>query len=140
MNRAIRYALPALLGTCGIIAATAQEGSINDVMTNVVTPVTNTIWGVENPTTDEDWQVYLDAADELIAAAEAIRNGGSGPNDAAWAADPAWRPFADALLAAAREVRQAAEDRDLDAFITAANDRMYPPCEECHLKFLPGMQ
>jgi hypothetical protein len=140
MKSTLRHVLAALLCAGIVVAATAQEESILDVMTNVVTPVTNTIWGVENPTTDEEWQVYLEAADELIAAAESVRNGGAGPNDAEWAADPAWRPFADALLSAAKEVRQAAEAQDLDAFITAANDKMYPPCEECHLQFLPGMQ
>jgi len=129
---------PALL-PCALIAA-EPESSVMDVMTEIVTPVTNTIWGVENPQTDEEWQVFVDAADELIAAAESVRDGGTGPDDAARAADPDWKVFVDALVASGRAVRQAAEDRDLDAFITAANDQMYPPCEECHLRFLPGMQ
>ena len=46
-----------VLTLCAIaIIAAAQEeilpGSVNDVMVTVVTPATNTIWGIENPQSD----------------------------------------------------------------------------------------
>jgi len=131
------------LCTVAIIAAepeTGPPGSVNHVMMTVVTPATNTIWGIEDPQTDEEWQVYFEAAAELIDAARQIKAGGTGPNDAAWAADPAWQRFADVLVESGREIQAAARERDLDTLMNVSNDKMYPPCEECHLQFHPGMQ
>jgi hypothetical protein len=115
-------------------------GSVNDVMQAVITPLTDTIWGIEDPQSDEEWQVYIDAATELIDAARKIRAGGNGPNDSAWAQDQEWQRFADQLIESAIEIQAAARARDLDTLIDVSNDKMYPPCEECHLQFHPGMQ
>lgn len=127
----------------GIIAGQPVEirpGSVNDIMVNVITPATNTIWGIENPQTDEEWQVFIDAASQVIDAATRIKKGGTGPNDSAWAQDLEWQRFADVLIESAGEIREAAGRRDLDAVIEISNDKMYPPCEECHIMFHPGMQ
>jgi hypothetical protein len=126
-----------------IIAAETGEilpGSVNDVMVTVVTPATDTIWGIEDPQTDEEWQVYIDAAVQLIDAATRIKAGGSGPSDSIWAQDPEWRRYADVLIESGVEIQAAARDRDLDTLINISSDKMYPPCEECHLMFHPGMQ
>ena len=51
-----------------IIAAepdASPTGSVNDVMMAVITPATNKIWGIEDPQTDEEWQVFIDAAAEI---------------------------------------------------------------------------
>jgi len=114
------------------------ESSINDIMLDVVTPATNTLWGVENPQTDADWSVFVVAASQVIEAGAQIKRGGSGPNDMQWAADPAWQAFADTLIGAAVAARNAAETKNLDALFEA-NDVLYPPCEECHIQFHPGV-
>ena len=131
------------LGAVTLIAA-AQDSkpnaSVLAVMTDIVTPATNTIWGIEDPQTDEEWQVFIDAAADLIDAAEQIKAGGSGPNDSAWAEDPEWQQFADVLIESGVEIQAAARDKDVDTLMNVSNDKMYPPCEECHINFHPGMQ
>jgi len=136
--------LAAILVAAACSSGTADEPgpaptmSINDLMVTVVTPATDTIWGIEDPQTDADWQVFIDAADRTIEAGRTIKVGGTGPNDSEWAANPEWQAFADRLIAAAEAARQAAVDRDVDAMYEAG-DVLYPPCEECHLKFHPGV-
>ena len=65
--------------------------SVNDLMVTIVTPATNTLWGIEDPQGDEEWQVFIDAANAVIEAGRTIKVGGTGPNDAGWAADPSGR-------------------------------------------------
>ena len=43
------------------------------------------------------------------------------------------------MLAAGEDALAAVRARDLDALFTAT-EVIYPPCEECHLKFHPEMQ
>jgi len=126
-----------------LIAAEPDPGppdSVNNLMLTVITPATNTIWGVEDPQTDEEWQVLIDAAAQIIDVSRQIKNGGSGPNDSIWAQDPAWQQFADVLIESGVEIQAAAKARDLDTLMDVSNEKMYPPCEECHLQFLPGVQ
>lgn len=114
-------------------------GSVNNLMLTVITPATNTIWGIEDPQTDEEWQVFIDAAAQVIDVATQIKAGGSGPNDSAWAEDPEWQRFADALVESGIEIQAAARARDLDTLMNISNDKMYPPCEDCHTRFHPGL-
>ena len=116
----------------------APTMSINDLMVTVVTPATNTLWGIEDPQSDAEWQVFIDAADTVINAGRTIKIGGTGPNDSTWASEDEWQSFADALINAGRVAREAAENRDLDAMFNAG-DVLYPPCEECHNRFHPGV-
>lgn len=138
------FALPAL--GLGVFAINAQEpveilpGSVNDIMVNIVTPATNTIWGIEDPQTDEEWQVFIEAASQLIDAATRIKSGGTGPNDSAWANEAEWQRYADVLIESGQEIQAAAAARDLETVINVSNDKMYPPCEECHIMFHPGFQ
>ena len=113
--------------------------SINDLMVTVVTPATDTLWGIEDPQTDEDWQVFIDAADIVIEAGKTIKVGGTGPDDNDWASDPAWDAFADRLIDAGVDARNAANNKDVEAMYTAG-EVLYPPCEECHIQFHPGIQ
>ena len=113
--------------------------SVNDLMISKITPATNTLWGIEDPQTDEEWQVFIAAADVVIEAANAIKQGGAGPNDAEWAQDPEWQAFADVIISAGTDARDAARNKDLDAMFNAG-DILYPPCEECHIQFHPGFQ
>ena len=41
-------------------------------------------------------------------------------------------------LADGEDARAAAENRDIEAMFTAG-EVLYPPCEECHLQFNPGV-
>ena len=113
--------------------------SINDLMITVVTPATDTLWGIEDPQTDEEWQVFVDAAESVIDAAKIIKVGGTGPGDNEWAQNPEWQAFADQLIGAGEDARRAAQNRDVEAMYTAG-EVLYPPCEECHIAFHPGVQ
>jgi hypothetical protein len=130
----------------GVAAINAQEppeilpGSVNDIMVTIITPATNTIWGIEDPQTKEDWQVYVDAAAQLVDAATRIKSGGAGPNDSSWAGNPEWQQFADVLIESGLEIQEAARKGDLETVIIVSNDKMYPPCEECHIMFHPGVE
>jgi cytochrome c556 len=109
-----------------------------ELMVVTVTPATDTLWGIENPQSDEEWQVFIDAANAIIEAGRTMKLGGAGPRDNEWAADPAWQAFADQLIGAAEDARAAAENQDVEAMYTAG-EVLYPPCEECHLQFNPGV-
>jgi len=113
--------------------------TINDLMITVVAPATNTLWGIEDPQTDQDWQVFIDAANEIIRASETIKVGGTGPNDNEWANVSAWDAFADQLISAGIDALEAANNKDVEAMF-AAGEVLYPPCEECHIQFHPGFQ
>lgn len=113
--------------------------SINDLMVTVVAPATDTIWGIDDPQSDSEWQIFIDAADTVIEAGKTIKAGGTGPNDNDWATSEEWQAFADRLIAAGVVARTAAEQQDLEGMYTAG-EVIYPPCEECHIQFHPGVQ
>jgi cytochrome c556 len=113
--------------------------SIMDLMVTVITPATDTLWGIEDPQTDEEWQVFIDAANVVIEAGKTVKAGGTGPNDNEWASDPAWDAFADVLIGAGMDALEAARKQDVDAMFDAGGV-LYPPCEECHIQFNPGVQ
>jgi cytochrome c556 len=138
MKKIILFTMCAFL-TAACIAADEPELSVNDVMVEQIAPATNTLWGIDDPQTDDDWQVFIDAANLVIETSKSIKLGGAGPNDDAWAQDPEWQAFADRLIEAGIDARAAAENKDVDAMY-AAGDILYPPCEECHLQFHPGLQ
>jgi cytochrome c556 len=112
--------------------------SVNDLMVTVITPATDTLWGIEDPQSDAEWQVFLEAADVVIAAGNQLKAGGTGPDDNEWAATAEWQAFADRLVAAGVQAKTAAAGKDLDGMFTAG-EVLYPPCEECHLQFHPGL-
>ena len=133
-----------VLGGCQEATSLATEDaaptmSINDLMITVVAPATDTLWGIEDPQSAEDWQVFIDAANAVIEAGETIKVGGTGPNDNTWADDPAWDAFSDRLIGAGVDAKNAANNKDIEAMYTAG-EVLYPPCEECHLQFHPGVQ
>lgn len=107
-------------------------------MVDTITPASDIIWGVEDPQTDEEWQVLDDAAVTLAEAFEATRTGGGGPNDDAWASEAKFQAFLDQEMAAIEQSRAAIAARDLDALFDAGGE-LYTPCEECHIDFNPGV-
>ena len=127
-------------GVCaGDEPAPDHRVSIREVMDGVITPATNTLWGVEDPQSDEDWRPLEEAAIAVVAAGSLIRTGGAGPDDAERAADPRWQAWSDTMVEAAMTALESIRARDLDAMIEATNV-MYPPCEECHIAFHPGVE
>ena len=115
---------------------TTSPVTVLTLMVDAVTPATNTLGGVGNPDRDAEWQELADAAELMIRAFRQIKEGGTGPNDMGWAADPRWQAYSDAVIATAEEARRAIEQRDLDA-LREANDDLYVPCASCHLVFHP---
>lgn len=129
----------AVLATHADDEAPVPTMSINDLMVTAVAPATDTLWGIDDPQTDEEWQVFIDAANRVIEAGNIIKIGGTGPNDTMWAESPDWQGFADRLIGAGVDARTAAENKDIEAMWTAG-EVLYPPCEECHMQFHPGVQ
>ena len=130
------------LAACSPEHATEQQQPerrpILELMTEVITPATDTVWGADDPQTDEEWQVLHDAAVLVGSTFESIRKGGAGENDDAWAENPEFQAFVDAELAANKLVRAAIAARDMDALFDAGNE-LYTPCEACHLRFNPAV-
>lgn len=144
MNRTTLMTLIGISLAATALAADTQRTvehrlSVREVMVSIVTPATNTLWGVEDPQTDDDWRPFEEAAAAVIAAGTLVAAGGAGPNDNAWAADPEWQAYVATMLAAGEDALAAVRARDLDALFTAT-EVIYPPCEECHLAFHPEMQ
>ena len=114
------------------------SGTIMEAMVETITPASDIIWGVEDPQTDEEWQVLDDAAVALMKAFEATRAGGIGPNDNAWASEAKFQAYVDQEMAAIEQSRAAITARDLDALFDAGGE-LYTPCEECHIDFNPAV-
>jgi len=114
------------------------ELSIKDLMLTRITTASNTLWGVEDPQSDAEWQVFDDAALELISDFERIRSGGSGSNDKEWASKDSWQKYIDEEITALDAAREAIKTRNMDK-LWEANDALYTPCETCHIEFNPGV-
>jgi cytochrome c556 len=119
-------------------SAAITSGTIMEVMVITITPATDILWGVDDPQTDEDWQVLDDAAVTVIEAFELTRNGGAGPNDNTWAADEKFRAYIDEEIAASNAARVAIAAKDLDDLFEAG-DALYSPCENCHIDYNPAV-
>lgn len=117
----------------------SRELSVNQVMLSLVTPASDALWGIESPQTDEEWRVLDDAAVTIVAAATLIARGGGGDADDEWAAEDQWQAFAADLVTAAIAARESIARRDVDGVIEIG-DRLYTPCEGCHLAFHPGVR
>jgi len=100
---------------------------VKEVMESIVAPATNTLWSVENPTTDEEWEILEQAAISTIAAGKLIdRN------------NLIWKKSNAQMIEAAQKGLDAIRSRNLDE-LYFANDILYPPCEICHKQFHPDM-
>ena len=119
-------------------SAAITSGTIMEAMVVTITPASDIIWGVEDPQTDEEWQVLDDAAVTLMETFEATRKGGGGPNDDAWASEAGFQVYIDQEMVALEQARAAIEARDLDGLFDAGGE-LYTPCEECHIDYNPGV-
>ncbi len=140
MTRAMR--LLALCGLSMLACASAwsqtsmKTQSVKELMTTVIAPATNMIWGASNVQTDAQWQELEQAAQRVIEASTEIADGAGSHDGVAVNAD--WQAYADEMIAAARSVLAAIQKRDEEALFNAGNDQLYPPCESCHAQYLPG--
>jgi hypothetical protein len=113
--------------------------STKQLMETTITDASNTIWNAfDPPKSDEEWAALERAALALIDATKLHAVGGTGPMDKEWAAQPAWKPFNEAMLQASQGALTAIRAKNHEALL-AASDQLYPPCEGCHLQFNPGV-
>ena len=109
------------------------------LMETTITDASNAIWNAfDPPTSDEQWAALEKAALALVDSAKLNSIGGTGPTDKEWAAQPAWKPFNEAMLRASEAALKAIRAKDHEA-LRAAGDQLYPPCEGCHTLFNPGV-
>jgi hypothetical protein len=145
---ALRHGLPIALtvvAAWGAIATSLAQPppgpsvSTKELMETTITDASNAIWNAyDPPSADEQWVALEKAAVELVDAAKLNAIGGTGPMDKEWAAQPAWKPFNDAMLQASEAALKAIRAKNHDALL-AAGDQLYPPCEGCHMLFNPGV-
>ena len=142
MKSKLNYFLLVCAAFCNSFPANAEteipQVTIKQIMESVITPPTNTLWGADDPKTDEEWKNLEDAAIAVIASGALINLGGSGPNDNNWVKEPAWRAFTKVMTDAGKDALKAIRAKNMDALFEAG-DVLYPPCEGCHLKFNPGV-
>jgi cytochrome c556 len=115
--------------------------SVNEMMVMIVDQPGELLWDVEKgrePKSNEDWYQLEIHAVSLASAATVIQLGGTGPNDQAWAAEPAWRAAAQQLVKAALTARGAAKAKDKAALIMA-NGAIIDACDACHVKYKPNI-
>jgi|GEM_PF-460940 len=130
------FALPSAFATDAEVSPPMV--TVMQMMESVITPMTNIIWGADDPKTDEDWRQLENASINVIAMGNLMRYGGAGERDQEWASNPAWQAFTTVMTNAAIDALSAAQNRDIEALF-GAGDILYPPCEGCHLQFNPGV-
>lgn len=116
--------------------------NINDVMVSVVDHNSHILWDIgepkKAPKNAADWHVLEHASVTLAAAGSMIVAGGSGPDDAKWAADPEWRKLAQNMTDAALKAKLAVDSKNTSG-VLAAGDDLVMTCESCHAKFKPAI-
>jgi hypothetical protein len=114
------------------------ETSINALMVALVDHAAHEIWEAASAErlTGRDWQTVEQHAIQLVASGALISLAGTGPQDEAWVAAPAWRAWAAQLseggLAALAAVRKS-DQRALNA----AGQAIVDTCFGCHDMFKP---
>ena len=100
---------------------------IKEIMESIITPASNTLWGVDEPSSDKEWKTLEEAAIATIEAGKLIdRN------------NKDWQGHNKQMIDAAKSALDAILSRDLDK-LYSANDSLYPPCVSCHEAFHPNM-
>jgi cytochrome c556 len=138
-----------VLAAIGVIVTAAAQAPPNasaqpalttkQLMEGAITDASNVLWNAfDAPKSDEQWAELERAALALIEAAKLNAVGGTGPMDKEWAAQPAWKPFNEAMVQASQAALTAIRAKNHEALL-AAGDQLYAPCEGCHMQFNPGV-
>lgn len=109
--------------------------SVKEIMNGIITPTTTTIWGAYQLETETEWQEVRNAALSVIAAGNLLQFGGAGEGEVETAGQADWKTYNQQMIAAARLVITAADNKDEEALSAAGNDVLYPPCESCHQQY-----
>ncbi len=116
--------------------------NINDVMVGVVDHNSHILWDIalpkKAPKSEADWHNLEHASVTLAAAGSMIVMGGSGPDDAKWAADPEWRKMAQNMTDAALKIKLAVDSKNTPGVLSGGDD-LVATCEACHAKFKPSI-
>ena len=125
-----------LLLTVACYQSSAQDTSeltVKQIMNNIITPMTTTIWGAYQLESDAQWQEIENAAITVIAAGMVLSNGAA--DFSSRAGEQGWRDHNAAMIAAAEQIIVAVGQKDEEALSAAGNDALYPPCESCHQQY-----
>ncbi|MGI9327589.1 MAG: hypothetical protein ACR2PZ_20390 [Pseudomonadales bacterium] len=119
-------------------AANQLPVSLNEIMVALVNDAADPIWVAawREPETEADWRALERKAYQLQVAGALLELPGSGPMDAAWAADPLWQRWSQQLEVVGGVAVAAAKNRDL-ANIAGVGEQIVVVCEGCHLAFKP---
>lgn len=118
--------------------ATMQSMTTMEIMLKIITPATNALWGVSDNPDSAEWQAMEKAATINLEASELIAKGAASKQDKMWATEEQWQIYSKTMISAAEQILTAAQAKDIDAFY-AGTDAIYPPCEDCHKAFNPGV-
>jgi hypothetical protein len=114
--------------------------SVNAVMVGLVDHASHVIWDAATdekaPKNDKDWEELEHHAIQLAAAGSEVALGGTGREDAGWAAQPQWGEYSKQLTEAALAALDAARNRNQQG-IEDVGDRITATCTGCHDRFKP---
>jgi hypothetical protein len=118
--------------------AVALQTSINAVMVALIDHAAHEIWeaGSAQRLTGRDWQTVEQHAFQLVASGALISLPGTGPQDRAWVATPAWKEWAGKLTEGGLAALDAAQKSDQRA-LHAAGQAIVDTCFGCHDAFKP---
>lgn len=113
--------------------------SLNDVMVSLVNHSADPIWVAawKEPSSERQWRDLERLAYQLEIAGKLLTIPGTGPNDVAWASDPAWQAYSLSLSQIGERAVAAVSSRD-KAAISAVGDDLVALCEACHIDFKPA--
>ena len=130
---------------CGTETATTSPLPVlpityNDVMVALVNEAADPIWVAawRDPASEREWRDLERRAYQLKLGGALLAQPGTGPIDAEWAADPAWRKWSIQLRDAGNAAIAAVESRDKQS-ISRAGDIIVEVCEGCHTHFRPAI-
>ena len=134
-----------LLGGCGEPPASstpyAPTGSTYKLMTRVMEPAADKVWGSAGaiiteteeidlqPTTDEGWDLVINAATVVAESGNLLMMPGYAADD------EAWQVYSQGMTQAALKARTAAENQDADALFDAGGE-IYNVCRACHNRYI----
>jgi cytochrome c556 len=118
--------------------AVALQTSINAVMVALVDHAAHEIWEAASAQTltGRDWQTVEQHAFQLVAAGALVTLEGTGSQDKAWVATPAWKDWAGKLTEGGLAALDAAQKSDQRA-LRAAGETLVDTCFGCHDAFKP---